>query len=324
MNLDDLIKSFEKVEDKSDDTVGSEPIMFVHDSCVRQRGKLYSFKDDEYEVLKALLNKTKIPDNSYQFVAAVNQVGVTDDSATTAIVQSNRGRMESLIAQANPKLIFLLGNLPLRTVLRKSGISNKRGKEFWIDIDGQRYPVVPVYHPFSLYSEPKLRELFIQDIDNAYDKFVLNKNKFSGSSYVLCNTMELAEKHLSSLQSADVISVDIETTGLDFKKDKITTIGIATGEKQAFVIPMYHRESPFSTKEVQKIIQMLDDTMRSDSVAKVFHNFKFDMKFLSNCGITGFNNIHDTQIIHSLLDENKPHALMDIVKEYWPNELEEF
>ena len=39
-------------------------------------------------------------------------------------------------------------------------------------------------------------------------------------------------------------------------------------------------------------------------------------------GLTDFNNIEDSQIIHSLLDENKPHALKDLTKEYFPNELD--
>ena len=41
-------------------------------------------------------------------------------------------------------------------------------------------------------------------------------------------------------------------------------------------------------------------------------------------GIEDFNNIGDTKIMHSLLDENLPHGLMDLVKEYFPQELEKF
>ena len=64
--------------------------------------------------------------------------------------------------------------------------------------------------------------------------------------------------------------------------------------------------------------------MENPAIGKVFHNCKFDLKFLRNWGVEVFNNIHDTQIMHSLVDENKPHGLMDIVKENWASELEEF
>jgi len=58
--------------------------------------------------------------------------------------------------------------------------------------------------------------------------------------------------------------------------------------------------------------------------AKIFHNCKFDLKFLMNFDISVFKNIEDTQMIHSLIDENLPHGLMDLVKQYFPQELETF
>jgi hypothetical protein len=221
------------------------------------------------------------------------------------MIQEARPALEEHLKTAEPKLVFVLGNLAMKTLLRRSGISNKRGKELWVNIDGFDIPVVPVYHPFSLYSEPKLRSLFVQDINNAYDKFVLKKNKMADSTYELCNDAAKAIQHLDDAATKQVLAVDLETTGLDFKKDKITSIGFATGEREAFVIPIHHRESQLA-------------------IGKVFHNCKFDLKFLQNWGIPEFASIHDTQIMHSLVDENKPHGLMDVVKEYWPNELEEY
>jgi len=324
MNLDEIVKSFEKAENIHVEEVGSEPILFIHDSCVKQRGDIYAFKDDEYGVLMRLLGKTKLPEEEYQFVAAIQQLGVSEKDVTTEIIQQNREPLEKKVKQAEPKLIYVLGNLAMKTLLRKSGISNKRGKEFWIDIDGMEIPVVPVYHPFSLYSEPKLRGLFIQDINNAYDKFILKRNKLAESDYELCNEVDSALEKLRHAATKPFVSVDIETTGLDFKKDKITSIGFATGELEAFVIPLYHRESNLSPGDIDKVCDAVSAIMGNESIGKVFHNCKFDLKFLRNWGVPVFRNIHDTQIMHALVDENKPHGLMDIVKEYWPHELEEF
>ena len=325
MNIDEIIKSFELAENTHQEEVGSEPIVLIHDSCVKQRGEVFSFRDDEYSILTQLLNKTKLPPDDYQFVAAIKQLGVSEKDVTTEIIQSNRQPLEDKLKSINPKLIFVLGNLAMKTLLRKSGIGNKRGKEFWVTIDSDtKIPVVPVYHPFSLHAEPKLRSLFLQDINNAYDKFVLNKNKFAESTYVLCNDVDTALEQLENVKQDTVISCDIETTGLDFKKDKITSIGFSTGEQEAFVIPIYHRESELSTDDLERVCAAIRNIMADNSIGKVFHNCKFDLKFLRNWGVLDFNNIHDTQIMHSLVNENKPHGLMDIVKEYWPRELEEF
>lgn len=240
------------------------------------------------------------------------------------MIHENRPLLEEDIAQAKPNLIFVLGNLAMKTLLRKSGIANKRGKEFWVSIDGEDIPVVPLYHPFSIYSEPKLRGLFVQDLDNAYDKFILDKNKMANSSYKLHNNVEGALKALERTLGYDVVAVDLETTGLDFKKDVITTLGFAVGEKDAFVIPVNHRETELSDSDLDKVREAVRELFSDKRVGKVMHNCKFDLKFLANWGVTEFYNIHDTQIMHSLVNENLPHGLMDVVKQYFPHELESF
>lgn len=324
MDLDQLLENFEKTENQHREEVGSEPILFIHDSCVRQRGEVFAFKDDEYEMLHRLLNKSKVPVEDTQFTAAIKQIGYSEKEVSTELIHENRPLLEEDIATAKPKLIFVLGNLAMKTLLRKSGIANKRGKEFWINIDGSDIPVVPIYHPFSIYSEPKLRGLFVQDLDNAYDKFILDKNKMAESSYVLHNEVGGALKALKRTLDCETVAVDLETTGLDFKKDVITTLGIAVGEEDAFVIPVNHRESQLSDTDLEKVKGAVKDLFKDPKVAKVLHNCKFDLKFLANWGVDEFYNIHDTQIMHSLVNENLPHGLMELVKQYFPHELESF
>lgn len=324
MDIDAIIESFEKAEDAHHEAVGNEPIVFIHDSCVKQRGQVFSFFDDEYDALMALLKKSNIPLEDCQFIAAIKQLGVSEKDVTTEIIHANRPLLEQDLKEAKPKLVFVLGNLAMKTLLRKSGITNKRGKEFWIEIDDQEIPVVPLFHPFSVYTEPKLRGLFVQDVDNSYDKFILGKNKLGNSAYNLHNDLPSALKAIKEAIQKEVVSIDIETTGLDYKKDKITTFGLSLGEYEAFVIPINHRESELTEGDLNTIRDSLSDLFANESVAKVFHNCKFDLKFLQNWGIDKFSNIHDTQIMHALVDENLPHGLMDLVKEYFPHELEKF
>ena len=324
MDLDQILESFEKEENQHREDVGDEPILFIHDSCVRQRGEIFSFVDTEYEILHRLLEKSKVPVTHTQFTSAIKQVGFSEKEVTTEMIHANRPFLEEDIEKASPKLIFVLGNLAMKTLLRKSGIGNKRGKEFWVCINGEDIPVVPLYHPFSIYSEPKLRGLFVQDLDNAYDKFILDKNKMANSSYKLHNTIDKALEALERASDYEVVAVDLETTGLDFKKDVITTLGFAVGEKDAFVIPVNHRETELSDEDLDKVREAVIKLFKNKKVGKVMHNCKFDLKFLANWGVTEFHNIHDTQIMHSLVNENLPHGLMDVVKQYFPHELESF
>ena len=323
MDLEKIIKSFEEEEknkDYSSTDVGTEPIVFVTTCQHREHGNVYDFNDNEWAIIYTLIERSDVPKGKYQFIPAIREPNTTEDDITISVYNEMRPFLYEDIEKADPKLIITLGNPAMKTLLKKSGLFNKRGREF--SFEG--CPVVPTYGSHSILLEPKLRKLFVQDINNAYDKFILNKNKFESDGYTLCKTisefnqqMDIAEEHI-------LLGVDVETTGLDFKKDKMSTIAFSYGEKEAFTVPLHHRESPFDDVDLKVVKQRLASIMANKNIEKVFHNCQFDIKFLITFGIKTFNNIGDTKIIHSLLDENLPHALMDLIKEHFPHELEKF
>tara|TARA_R100001082_G_scaffold71741_1_gene40989 strand:- start:357 stop:1331 length:975 start_codon:yes stop_codon:yes gene_type:complete len=322
-DLEKILESFdkdEKTKDYSATDVGDEKIVFITTCQYREQGSLYDFNDHEYGIVTALLKETSLPKGHYQFIPAIRQPNVKEDDLTTTDYNEHRPFLYEDLEQVQPDLIIPLGNVAMKTLLKKSGLFNKRGREFVYE----DCPVVPTYSSDLVFLEPKLRKLFVQDINNAYDKFVLNKNKFDGTSYVLCKTVEEVKEQMALALQSEVLGVDIETTGLDFKKDVMSTIAFSYGETQAFTIPIYHRESPFDDIDMKVIKSELASLMENEDIEKVFHNCQFDLKFLMTFGITNFNNIGDTKIMHSLLDENLPHGLMDLVKEYFPQELEKF
>ena len=323
MDLEKLLENFdkdEKTKDYSSTDIGDEKIVFITSCQYRERGSLYDFTDHEYAVVSTLLEKTGVSKGHYQFVPAIREPNISEDDLTTADYNTHRPFLYKDLDQIKPELIIPLGNVAMKTLLKKSGLFNKRGKEFGYE----GCPVVPTYSADLVFLEPKLRKLFVQDIENAYNKFILNKNKFDGTGYVLCKTIEEFTEQMDVLKDYDAVGADIETTGLDFKKDEMSTIAFSYGENKAFTVPIHHRESPFDDKEKEIIRERLGDLMADSSIEKIFHNCQFDLKFLMSFGIKDFNNICDTKIMHSLLDENLPHGLMDLVKEYFPQELEKF
>jgi uracil-DNA glycosylase family 4 len=61
-----------------------------------------------------------------------------------------RVHLDATIDRIRPKLIFACGNLALKMLLKKSGITNKRGKAFTFATEsGFTCVVVPIYHPYS-------------------------------------------------------------------------------------------------------------------------------------------------------------------------------
>ena len=328
-DLENIFDSFKKEEEVASvfrNDTGLEKIVFVHDSYTQRRGRVYEFSDKEFDILSTLLGKTKLPSGTYQFVAALKGFDVKEDDITTTILAAHREYLSEDLEEIQPDLVIPLGNLALKAITKKSGISSKRGKEFVVELEsGKKVPVVPTLHPFSLYVEPKLRALFVQDVNNAYNKFILKENKFDGSPYKLVNgDISKFDELMDEAEKSPAIAFDLETNGLDFKKHKIMTLGISYKEKNAFVVPIYHAECEFTPVELNHIKERVKNLMKNPLIVKIAHNLKFDYKFLRSWGVEEFNNMEDTQIMHSLVDENLPHGLMDLVKQYFPKELETF
>ena len=105
---------------------------------------------------------------------------------------------------------------------------------------------------------------------------------------------------------AKVLSVDTETTGLDFTKEKIVMLQIGTASTQ-FVI---------DTRFVD--ISPLKSTFEDKNILKILQNAKFDYKFLRNHDII-LENIWDTMLADQIIhcgDMNIKHNLPAILKRY--------
>ena len=235
-----------------------------------------------------------------------------------------RVHLQATVDKIKPKLILPCGNLAMKMLIKKSGISDKRGKSFTYTTDkGHSCVVVPIFHPFFVAKEPRHKFLFQTDIRNAYEKYILEKTHEGKLEYELLTTVGEVRALAEKLKDSDeTLAADIETTGLNFLQDKIQTIALSSKET-TWVIPCDHKDSPFRKGEPHyaEMWTHLRRILENPKNKKVFHNAKFDLKFLINHGIYT-KNVWDTKIMHHLLDENSPKSLMDLVKLYFPTELE--
>lgn len=101
------------------------------------------------------------------------------------------------------------------------------------------------------------------------------------------------------------IVLDIETTGVDPRKDVVHGVGIAFAEDDA---------DYFSLDGLP--VSLLEDP----EVAKVGHNLRFDLKFLENAGVKVRGTIHDTMLLASLVDENGPLGLKELTERHFGQE----
>jgi DNA polymerase-1 len=294
-------------------------VLFLADSFSFRFSSIYPFSEKE----KTLIKKA-FPGSDCAFSASIKCPSVKEGDMTPDNMSLCRQHLQDTIDKVKPKLVFPCGNLAMKMLIKKSGITSKRGKSFEFSTDkGHECTVVPIFHPYSIIKEPRHTLLFETDIKNAYEKYVLEKKSNVTFEYkVIMNISELEALADKLRDTEETLAMDIETTGLNFLTCAIQTLAISSREAN-WVIPLDHKDSPFKKGEPDyaRVWTLLRQILENPKSRKVFHNAKFDLKFLLSYGIYT-KNVWDTKIMHHLLDENLPKSLMDLVKLYFPTELE--
>lgn len=293
-------------------------VLFLADSFKHRLGRMEPFSKVERDLILSLYPKKP------QFSAAVKCPSVKDGDMTPADLKRCRNHLEATIDKVKPRLVYACGNLAMKMLIKKSGITNKRGNSYeFTSANGHTCIVVPIYHPYSVLKEPRHRYLFETDIKNAYEKYVLGKTNKGDFKYSTATEISEVRDITSKLvDTTETIAVDIETTGLNFLTDKVQTIALAV-KSITYVIPLDHKNSPFreGEKDREEVWSLLQSILENPKNRKVFHNAKFDLKFLLSHGINTVN-VWDTKIMHHFLNETAPKSLMDLVKLYFSDELE--
>lgn len=70
------------------------------------------------------------------------------------------------IAQTQPKLLVTLGNTALQALLGKDArIGDCHGQRMTATVQGQEYPLYPLYHPASIIYNRALKEVYLEDLE---------------------------------------------------------------------------------------------------------------------------------------------------------------
>jgi len=292
-------------------------VLFLSDSYRFDHIERMAFSEGEIDLITSILEN--LGKFTWGVSPSVKCPGVKEVDMSPNNMNICRDYLKETIQAVNPKLIFVCGNLAMKMLIKKSGISNKRGKQFLYE----DYPVVPIFHPLSVIIEPRHKFLFEADIKNAINKYIFKNTVKTQFDYkVLIDVSEMQEELDLLINTDKTISCDIETTGLNFLTDKIMTVAFSEGSR-SWVVPIDHREVKWSQKEREIVLGLIKRVLMNPKNKKVFHNAKFDMKFLKRYGVE-VCNVWDTKLMHHLIDENAPKSLMDLVKIYFPEELEKF
>jgi uncharacterized protein YprB with RNaseH-like and TPR domain len=247
---------------------------------------------------------------------AVKCSGVKESDMTPKNMNICRAHLSQTIEAVKPKIVFACGNLPLKMLLKKSGIKDKRGNIYeYVSDNGYKCLVMATLHPYMAVVEPKYLEVFLSDVKNGILKGVHGAAENYGFSFEIIDTVDKLSMLDFLVDTEDTIAFDTETTGLSFLDHKITMLSLAHN-KMTFAIPIYHKDSPWG-ENLPLALKKIKLVLENPKNIKVAHNTKFDLKHLRNLDIFVTNH-YDTKIMGKLLDENSNNSLADLVKTHFP------
>jgi len=108
----------------------------------------------------------------------------------------------------------------------------------------------------------------------------------SATDYQLVLDKAEFEAWLETLQAAELMAFDTETTSLDYMQAEIVGVSFAVEEGRAAYVPLAHAY-PGAPDQLDRdwVLQRLKPLLEADSPRKVGQNLKYDMSVLANHGI---------------------------------------
>lgn len=104
--------------------------------------------------------------------------------------------------------------------------------------------------------------------------------------YSLVDTMEKWEKFFAFWSNKSIFSLDLETSGLGRVVNEILTMQIAFSAQRGFIVPISHKDSPFTKAEIKRVYadvrKILSRKIPSGTLDHFIlgQNLKFDMTVL--------------------------------------------
>lgn len=304
-------------------------ILFISDYPKMYQGDFVAFRPGEYKLIKSELQAAGITNEKIGFTFSVKCPIQKSDEINKKDMPICRYHLEDTIKQYNPKLIFACGKLATDMLFGKSiDVGKRRGKLVDIEIDGKIYKASSIFHPWQVIAEPKNSYLFNLDIRECLEDVILGRVKKTDFVFIPIHSIsDLAEHSKEFLDTENPISIDIETTGLNFLEDTVHTIALSLLSPdmktvlRTISMPLDHKDAKYGLAYKVAVCDTLSKIVSNPKNRKILQNCKFDIKFMMNYGISIPKNIWDTKLMQHIYSEEIPRSLSDLVKYHFPGEI---
>ncbi len=194
-----------------------------------------------------------------------------------------RNRVLSCIKMHKPKIIVLLGNSAVQSVIGgrwKKNLGTITKWRGWTIPDREfKAWICPTLHPSYIIRQgdtPEVTTIWKQDLKRIANLTLAKFPMFEDESKCvkIVSKIEMVNV-LNKLMDSDKVFIDIETTGIKpYNKDqhRIVCISICNAEDNVYVLP-----APDMDEEIQALKQLLENP----NIGKMAHNMKYEDTWLN-------------------------------------------
>ncbi len=226
--------------------------------------------------------------------------------------------LDKEIQEIKPELIVPLGADALKYVSGSSTakITKVRGKA----VKSEKYGCLlfPTYHPSAILRNPDLLQYFNKDLSAL--KEIMDTGKVPEAkkgNYLTIDSEEKLESLWDKLSKAELFTIDIETSSLNFLTGRIIGVSFSWKEGTGVYLPLMVEYKSYWKDKQLEVLAKLKEAVESNT-PKVLQNFPFDIKFFRKRGMQLNNVIADTILMAHLYNENMKgrYNLDDLASEF--------
>ena len=190
-----------------------------------------------------------------------------------------------------------------------------------VQIHNNKLTQTPIQKPtsenqqFDLFSSPSTEYEFKADISGYQN--ITNTPHF----YQLTNTKIARKLLVNYLLEQKSVCFDTETSSLDIFEATLVGIAFSYEKGKGYYVPF-----PENQEETYQILEEFRPFFESESIEKIAHNLKFDLKILMKYGIEIKGPQFDTMLAHYLINPDMRHnmnLLAETYLQYKPISIEE-
>ena len=136
-------------------------------------------------------------------------------------------------------------------------------------------------------------------------------------AYEAVLTWEAFDRWFATVQAAELVAVDTETTSLDELRAEIVGISFSVEPGAAAYIPLRH-EGPDAPEQlpIDEVLARLKPWLEDASRPKLGQHVKYDRHVFANHGIDVRGYAHDTMLQSYVLEVHKPHGLASLAERH--------